>query len=148
MLRHREMNWLCWVLRRLGFLRLSRLWSGSENRVITKNECRAHNLLLSKLFRLVDWLISQGQKACIYSDFSSIYTTQSSSYLSSYLAPFAYPFELINAALDWYEPLSWGISISTHCISNGPELWGSRCRYTCNTQPLNRVIYYEFNFWL
>jgi hypothetical protein len=34
--------------------------------------------------------------------------------------------------LHWYEPHSWGISSYTNYISNGPELWGSRCRYTCN----------------
>ena len=54
-------------------------------------------------------------------------------YSSPYQSPFAYPFALRWAALYWYEPLSWGISSYTNCISNRPQLWGSWCRYTCNT---------------
>jgi len=58
-------------------------------------------------------------------------------YSSPYLYPFAYPFALIWAALHWYEPHSWGISSYTNCISNGPEHWGSRCRYTQHHTPVD-----------
>jgi hypothetical protein len=60
-------------------------------------------------------------------------------YSSPYLSPFAHPFALIWAALHWYEPHSWGISSYTNCISNGPELLGSRCRYTCNSLDVRAV---------
>jgi hypothetical protein len=62
--------------------------------------------------------------------------------------PFAYPFALIWAALHWYEPLCWGISSYTNCISNGPEQWGSRCRYTCNTNRIEEAEWVSVTWFI